>query len=361
MKAMKSRLEKLQPYTIAFDVEKHGSRNAVKIDANEGWPIDSNSVPNLAEKILASDLSRYPDPKCQLLIDILHKRLDISKDSILLGNGTDEIIRNLFISFAGRKLLLPNITYPVYDNFAELFDISVSRFELNTEDFSLNKNIHEFFLKEKPDLAVFGFPNNPTGNCFDRDVIEKLIIDNPETVFLIDEAYHEFGNQTFMPWTQFAPNVIVTRTLSKAWGLAGIRIGYASASAPIVSFLKKLDLPYPINTLSQIVAIQHLKSRNTGMAHVINSLTVERERVSSKLRLMSFYKVYPSDANFIFISLPDETIIDELKFWMESQHTYLRYFNYPGIGKFIRFSIGKPEDNDKAINALNDFYLNLPL
>ena len=292
-KLIRNNIQQMKPYSSARDEYKDLKTDMVFLDANEN-PFDSS-------------LNRYPDPQQTALKALISDQKEVASDQILLGNGSDEVLDLIFRAFCEPNqdsiLTLPP-TYGMYDVLANLNAIENIQVSLSS-DFQLEVDTILAAIQPQTKLLFICSPNNPSGNTVDRTAIER-ILKSFEGLVVIDEAYIDFTEKS--SWTQFLnayPNLIVTQTLSKAYGLAGIRLGICYASKEIIAVLNKIKPPYNINTLTQDAALKALENTRSVEAQV-ETLLKERSRLIDAFKLIPFViKTYPTEANFILIKVDD--------------------------------------------------------
>lgn len=329
---------KIKPYSSARDEFKNFDTEMIFLDANEN-PFETN-------------VNRYPDPQQNELKRILSDQKQVPVDQILLGNGSDEVLDLIFRAFCNPEkdniITLPP-TYGMYGVLANLNDIENREVLLDSE---FQPNVEEIYRKAdfNTKLLFICSPNNPTGNLISSAKIIQLLI-NFKGLVVIDEAYIDFANQQswILRLNEF-PNLIVTQTLSKAYGLAGIRLGICYASAEIISVLNKIKPPYNVNELSQQKAIEQVQKPVTIMEQ-INLIIEEKNALLKALVQVNFIeKIYPTDANFILIKVDDaEKRYAQL---LEKGIVVRNLSLQPLCGNTLRITIGTTEENKKLITAL---------
>jgi histidinol-phosphate aminotransferase len=308
--------------------------------------LDANENP------FETGVNRYPDPHQRRLKEVLAERKGVSSQQILLGNGSDEVLDLLFRAFCEPKedniISLPP-TYGMYKVLAGINNLE-NREVLLTADFE--PNVPQI-LKEadnKSKLLFLCSPNNPTGNSFSKSAIGELL-DNFNGLVVIDEAYIDFSSEkSWISELSNYPNLVVTQTLSKAYGLAGIRLGTCYASEEIIAVLNKIKPPYNVNELTQQRALERVLDINTVNLEVMDILT-QRETLFNVLRQVAFVKkVYPTDANFILAKVDDATKrYDQL---LKMGIVVRNRTTQPLCENTLRFTVGTKEENVKLINVL---------
>lgn len=328
---------KMKPYSSARDEFKEFETNLIFLDANENP--------------FSNGYNRYPDPQQKQLKTILAKKKNVTPNQILLGNGSDEVLDLLFRAFCEPNqdniITLPP-TYGMYDVLADLNAIE-NREVLLTNNFEPNVDEILNAVSENTKIIFLCSPNNPTGNSFSDESVLK-IIKNFDGLVVIDEAYVDFSSkESWLSELNEFPNLVITQTLSKAYGLAGLRIGIAYASEEIISILNKIKPPYNLNTASQEIALKKL-TQNTLTAQV-KKIVSERESIIKSLQSIKFIKqIFPSDANFILVKVDDATLrYNQL---IHAGIVIRNRSNQPLCENCIRITIGTKEENNQLITTL---------
>ena len=337
-KLVRSNIAGLKPYSSARDEYQSNGSEMVFLDANEN-PFQT-------------DVNRYPDPQQRSLKSELAKLKGISAEKILLGNGSDEVLDLLFRAFCEPKqdnvITLPP-TYGMYKVLANINDVE-NREVLLTSAFE--PDVEEILQKvdENTKMIFLCSPNNPTGNSFSEEKVLK-ILENFKGLTIIDEAYIDFSEkQSWMKQLEKFDNLVVTQTLSKAFGMAGIRLGICYASEEIIQILNRIKPPYNVNELTQLRAYNRVLVPEKIKSEVADILK-EREILHKELLEVNFVeKVYPSDANFILAKVDDATQrYNELL----GQGIVIRNrTTQPLCENTLRFTVGTSEENKKLIAAL---------
>lgn len=292
-----SRISKLDKYVRPEKVQ-----GAIKLDSNENFALDADfmaSVTNAAAKNV--DVREYPIEELDRLRSLLATYVDVNKKYIGVGNGSDQIIELLLTTLAqkGSRATVFVPTFSYFINRCELHGILVDRVPLDA-DFELDAAM---FVKraKRADLVYLCSPNNPTGGQIRRKTAEAIIDELDDKLVLVDEAYADFADYSLARLATRRNNVIVLRTLSKAFGLAGARIGYMVANERTAGiFNSTIQSPYPISSVSLAIASVVLE-KSEYIAKTIGAIRRERDRVIKKLGEISDIRVFRSDANFLFI------------------------------------------------------------
>ncbi|MFP2994926.1 histidinol-phosphate transaminase [Spongiivirga sp. MCCC 1A20706] len=335
---VRSNVAKLQPYSSARDEFKDFDQDMVFLDANEN-PFENG-------------VNRYPDPQQRNLKSVLADQKNVDTNQILLGNGSDEVLDLIFRAFCEPKedgiITLPP-TYGMYKVLAETNDIE-NKEVLLTSDFEPDVNAILQTANEKSKLLFLCSPNNPTANSFSASKIERLL-NEFDGIVVIDEAYIDFSpNESWAIKLNQYPNLIVTQTLSKAYGLAGIRLGICFASAEIISVLNKIKPPYNVNELTQQRALKRVTDLDS-IKKEVETILQERIKIEKSLSQIPFVKkIYPSDANFILAKVDDaNTRYQQL---LNKGIVVRNRSTQPLCEETLRFTVGTEKENNSLITAL---------
>ena len=300
------------------------------------------------------DINRYPEIYSerlhQTLADYLSRELnqEVSPDEVIAGNGSDEILDMLVRTFVEPKdVVFSQVpTFSMYKYFTEL---SGGQYEEISLDKNFNfKNLKAKIDKFQPKLIFLCSPNNPTGEIIERDLILKLA-DYFAGPLLVDEAYADFNEIDLMPDVKDHPNLAVTRTFSKAFGLAGIRFGYLYGNQVLVEELKKVLKPYNLNSLTEMLACLILDNDDI-IKERIEFIKKERQKLYQKLNQYQKWQLYPSMANFLYIE-GKKTV--EFKKILNQQGIKIRSFNSDPPA--IRITIGSRKENETVLEAFAEF------
>ena len=302
--------------------------------------------------------NRYPDPLQIEVKEKLSKIKGVPVQNIFLGNGSDEAIDLLYRIFCepsrDNAIIFPP-TYGMYEVCAEMNNVKVKKVNL-TEEYQLDIDSIEQTIDPFTKLIFICSPNNPTGNSINRSDIE-IILNNFDGIVVIDEAYINYARQkTFIAELTDFPNLVVMQTLSKAWGLAGLRLGMAFASQPIIDLMNKVKYPYNINTATQLLALEALDNIEWVNEHIATTV-VEREKLKNELLNLSFTEeVYASDANFILVKMKEarkkyEQLCGKGIIVRDRSKIIL-------CDDCLRITIGTPDENKQLIKALSGYKSN---
>lgn len=335
---IRKNIQALKPYSSARD--EYTGEAMVFLDANEN-PFNA-------------PYNRYPDPLQREVKEKVARLKNCAPDQIFLGNGSDEPIDLLFRAFCepGQdNIVTIDPTYGMYQVAADINNIEVRRVKLN-EDYSFSANA---LLKEtdaNTKLIFVCSPNNPTGNLFDNSEMTKLI-QGFSGLVVVDEAYIDFApGASLLSELNQHPNLVILQTFSKAWGMAGIRLGMAFASAEIIRIFNKIKYPYNINILTQQKALE-LMEQESDKNQWVESLIQEREKLAGQLSSFPFViKVFPSDANFLLVKMHDARGIYD--FLVENGIIVRDRSKVVLCNESLRITVGSPEENQILLEKLNE-------
>lgn len=337
---LRPNIKNLTPYSSARDEFK--GEASVYLDANE----------NAFGSPLEQQYNRYPDPLQYQVKMRLSAIKGVPARNIFLGNGSDEAIDILFRSFCNPgvdNVILVPPTYGMYEVSANINDIATKKVNL-TAEYQLNLEGIAEAIDKNTKLIFICSPNNPTGNSINRDDIETLLA-NFSGLVIVDEAYINFSRQkTFIQELTEYANLVVLQTLSKAWGLAGLRMGMAFASEEIIEVMNKVKPPYNVNEASQQLALQALQNIDQVNGWIRETLA-ERDKLVLKLKDMQFVlDIYPSDANFILVKTTDANGIYN---FLVEHGIIVRNRNKVELCEgSLRITIGTPAENQKLLETL---------
>ena len=332
----------LKPYTSARDSFLDG----ILLDANE------NSFGSVIDDKEQLKLNRYPDPRQNILREKLSNYLRVDKTKLFIGVGSDEVIDLLIRIFCEPKkdsVLIPVPTYGMYKVACDVNNVKVINVPLK-KNFQLNVNAILEQAQKDTKIIFLCSPNNPTGNILKTNDIVK-ILKNFEGIVVVDEAYIDFSEEySIIKEINNYKNLVITRTFSKAWGLAGIRSGYSIADEFITDLLFKIKAPYNINKLTAnaiLKALSNVKKKNA----LVQKLNKQKEKLISELNnIKQIQKVFPSDANFVLFKIKNAT---EVYNKLAKKGIIIRNrSNQPLLENCLRVSVGTSKENKKFIQTL---------
>ena len=302
-----------------------------------------------------ANFNRYPDPLQEELKQAISPMKGVPVDNIFLGNGSDEAIDLPFRIFCrpGKdNVVAIDPTYGMYEVCADVNDVEYRKVSLD-ENYDIDPDALLAACDENTKIIFICSPNNPTGNAFLREKIEKVIT-NFQGIVIVDEAYSDFSSQKpFRFDIQKYPNLIVLATFSKAWGAAGIRLGMAFASTEIIGLYNKVKYPYNVNVLTQKKALEILSNVTLLQRH-ITMILEERETLVKSLALLPICKkVYPTDANFVLARVTDA---DGIYKYLVQKGVIVRNRNRVHLcGDCLRITVGTKDENTKLLSALRQY------
>ncbi len=338
-------VHRLQPYTPGEQPRVEGM---VKLNTNENPYGPSPKVRQALQALDSDELRLYPDPNATALKAALAQRFALTPEQVFVGNGSDEVLAHVFHALFQheRPLLMPDISYSFYPTYARLYGVEYRQVPLR-EDLRLAVEDYQ----EPAAAIILPNPNAPTGRAISRAEVAQLLEAHPDTLVVIDEAYIDFGGESAVGLIPHFDNLLVVQTFSKSWSLAGARVGFALAQAPLIDALERVKNSfnsYPLDRWAQAAALAAL-SDPAWFARCCELVVSERERVSAALGRLGF-EVLPSAANFVFVrhALAARLLLQALR----ERRIYVRHFAGGRTEDWLRISIGRPAENDALLAAL---------
>ena len=334
----KQSVKELQPYVVNPVV------CSVKLDANEGnKDLFKDLIKDIGDDFY---LNLYPDDNYTQLKEAIVNYIGCKIENISVGNGSSELLDLCVKTFVDTNELILSLdpTFSMYSIYAKIVN---SRYIGAGEgnDFTINVNdVIKSIEENDPKLTIICNPNNPTGTTIKRDDVLR-IVKSTDNVVIVDEAYMEFSNESVVDEIENYDNLIVVKTMSKAFSMAGIRTGYLIANEELVKTIEKVRPPYNLNSISALLATKALKQKDKMLSYVEN-LKVEREKIYEKLIDMGV-KAYKSGANFVFFS----SKVDNLAEKLIDNDVLIRKFGGK-LDNYYRVTVGSPKENEAFLDAM---------
>jgi len=341
---VRNNIRKLKPYTSARDSHLEG----ILLDANE------NSMGSVANDPRNLQLNRYPDPSQTELRVKLANYLVVKPHNLFFGVGSDEIIDLLIRIFCEPKkdsVLIPEPTYGMYQVACDVNDVKILKVPLN-KNFQLNVKAISEKMQRNTKMIFLCSPNNPTGNLLNKKRVLQTI-KNFNGIVVIDEAYIDFCEEnSFINQINEFNNLVIIRTFSKAWGLAGVRCGYSVTNEFITNLLFKIKAPYNLNKLTSnaiLESLNQIRQKNK----FVKRLNIEKEKLILELKkIKQVQKIYPTDANFVTFRIRNATDVFNN---LASVGVIIRdRSNQLNLKNCLRVTIGTPSENKKFIRKLKE-------
>ena len=333
---VRKNIEDLIPYSSARD-EFNKSDNYIYLDANE------SSYDN--------GYNRYPNNKHPELIALISNYKKLNKDELVLCNGTDELIDlviRVFCEPGKDKIITLNPTYGMYEVSAKINNVKNVKIDLD-HNFQIDIEKVKSQFDDLTKIIFITNPNNPTGNCFNEDLIIE-IIESFNGIVFIDEAYIDYSNNSLISKLNIYQNLIISQTFSKALGLAGIRLGVGYSNCNLISYLKKVKPPYNVNLLTEKKAIENISSTYLDNSQIKETI-LERNKLEKKLENFPFVKkVYPSDSNFLLVKVSNANNL--YKYLLDNGIVVRNRSQIKGCEECLRITVGTPKQNNLLINVL---------
>ena len=342
-------LADIEPYDPAFSPCK------INLSANENtYPLPAGAREAIDAALAATPLNRYPDPMANELRDEFASRHGLARENVCVGNGGDELLFNFLLAFGGpgRTLVTCPPDFSEYGFFASLVQTECVRVFRDAETFALDE---QALLAAARDAAmvILTSPNNPTGDLVPLELIERVCAACPGIV-MVDEAYGEFAPAGSSAEVLLArhSNLVVLHTLSKAFGEAGIRLGYVLAAPDIIDVFAAVRQIYSVNVLTQAAALAAVRARDAYQP-CIETICAERERLAHSLGALDGVRVWPSAANFLLVRVAHAA---EVRRRLRDDHSILvrDFSSAPGLAECLRLTVGTPEENDALVCALSE-------
>ena len=349
MKAWEANIRKVVPYTPG---EQPNETDMIKLNTNENPYPPAPGVERVLKAMDTDTLRLYPDPTAGDLVRSIAGFYGVREDQVFVGVGSDDVLAMCFMTFfnSQKPVLFPDITYSFYDVWAELFRIPYERPALD-EEFHIRK---EDYFRENGGI-IFPNPNAPTGVEMPLSDIEEILLKNPGSIVIVDEAYVDFGGVSALPLIEKYDNLLVVQTFSKSRSLAGMRIGYVFGNPELIRYLNDVKYSFNSYTMDRTAlaaggaSVEDREYFEEGCQKIIAT----REWTKKELKELGF-SFQDSKANFIFAtheSVPAKELFEALR----EKHIYVRYFPKDRIDDHLRITIGTDEEMKKFIGFLKEY------
>lgn len=359
-KFYRNNLKELKPY------DPHELPYKVKLNANENpYGLPEEIIEEILSKAKNLEYSRYPNANSVKLSETVSSFWGLNRDNIVIGNGSDELIDYLIKAFSekGRRIITTAPSFAMYKIYSIINGSIFVQIPLGQNNFSLNEDkILEEAKKENSSIVFIAYPNAPTGNYFAEDKIIK-IIEESGCLVVVDEAYYEFGEKTFIPLISQYDNLVILRTFSKAYSLASLRVGYLLSNPEIINEIRKVKSPFNVNTFSQLAA-QVVFENKEILKNGVKKIIEEREKLTNRINELSPFKAHPSQTNFVLVEVGSKENSDLVYNNLLKQGILVQTISDPAFSSsryFLRITVGNEEENDILIKGLEIVSKNRPL
>jgi histidinol-phosphate aminotransferase len=346
MQYIRKSIRELKEYTVPQD------KYEVKLNQNESpYDVPDDLKEEIIKKISDTDWNRYPSRTAIPLVRAISLYTNFPEEGIVAANASNEILQAVFqtICDAGDRVVAISPGFAIYPYLSKIMDLDLTEVPL-LEDFSFD--VKEIINKGKDSkMVVLALPNNPTGTTIPVERIEE-IAKSINGIFVVDEAYFEFSGRTAISLLDKYDNIIIIRTLSKAFGLAGLRLGYLLTKKEFAGAIQKAKMPFSVGIFGQIAGEMLLK-KNEYIKDIVKKIMDEKEKVFSELRGIPTIEPIPSYTNFILFKtqkMSGKDLFDE----MYRRGVLLRFFDTPRLKNTLRITIGKPEENKIFLARLKE-------
>lgn len=325
-----------------------------RMNTNETpYPPPEQLVEEVSEKMKKLALNRYPDRDATDLFEAISHHVSWPREGLWVANGSNEVFMHLFLGFGGadRSTVLFEPTYSLHSLIPRIGNTRVIEIE-RADDLTIDVDAALAAIeRESPAIVIVCSPNNPTGMCESLATTEALLERAPGIV-VVDEAYMEFtdASKSVRPLLDRYENLVLVKTFSKAWRLAGVRIGYMLAAPGLVDALARVRLPYHLSAITQLVGVAAIRHAAETL-DLVKAIATERDRISDGLDRAGLMH-YPSDANFVLFEVDDPERV-----WKELLDRGVLVRNYPGndrLSRCLRVTAGLPEETDAFLDALGE-------
>ncbi len=337
-----------QPYIAG---EQPQDKSYVKLNTNENPYPPCKGVEDFLKNFDVDKLKLYPDPQSTALADEIAKKHGLEKENVFIGNGSDEVLAMCFPAFFDRDgdgVAYADVTYSFYKVWAKVYEIPSVMIPLS-EDFKLDVSK---FKQAKCQGMIICNPNAPTGLIVNRLDLMAIIEANPEKLIIIDEAYADFCNCSMANYVSKYPNLLIVRTFSKSYSLAGARCGYAIGDAALINGLKTIKdsfNSYTVNAITEGIAIRALQDTEY-FSSCIDKIIATRDSIADELRALGF-EVLQSSSNFLFVK-HNERPASEIYYQLKTAGVLVRHFSMGRIDNYLRITVGSPEEMASLVSAL---------
>ena len=353
-------LRELKPY------DPHEVPYKIKLNANENpYGLPEEIIEEILRKAKNLEYSRYPNANSVKLSEIVSSFWGLTRDNIVIGNGSDELIDYLIKAFSekGRRIITTAPSFAMYKIYSIINGANFVQIPLSQSNFSLNEDkVLEEAKKEDSSIVFIAYPNAPTGNYFAEDKIIK-IIEESGCLVVVDEAYYEFGEKTFLPLISQYDNLVILRTFSKSYSLASLRVGYLLSNPEIINEVRKVKSPFNVNTFSQLAA--QVVFENKGiLKDSIKKIVEEREKLIKRINGFPPFKAHPSQTNFVLVEVGSKESTDLVYNSLLEQGILVQTVSdsvFSSTRYFLRITVGNKEENDILLKGLENVSKNRPL
>lgn len=322
----------------------------IKLNTNENPYPPIPEILNDIKNAVNQRIRLYPDPSARevrkkIVTSYLNDFNTVDDtDKIFVGNGTDDVLEVVFklLIEPGDDVVYFDPSYGMYDTLTELYGGNCIKIPLGN-NFSFPDEVFDVEGK----LLIINSPNNPTGQSFDNHLIQRACESFPGIVF-VDETYADFSKKSVLPLLKKVDNLIVSRSFSKSFSLASLRIGLAISDKKIISLMNSVKLPYNVNYLAQIAAISCIEHSEKVFENNQKIIT-ERKRIRNNMEKFNNISILPSDSNFLLIKFEEELSAREVFEKLKEKKILVRFFDKPGLVNYIRVSIGTKEENNQLL------------
>jgi len=327
-----------------------------KMDLNESpFDLPQEVKREIFARLESQPWQRYHDELEQPLKKALARYAGHTAEGVLIGNGSNELIFHALLASvpAGGAVVYPEPSFPLYRQNAAVIGGEPAPFRLEDKDFSFEaKTVLELAESRRAAAAIICSPNNPTGNRVPNSVIEEVAL-GLDCLVIVDEAYMQFAGDNALGLLASCPNLVILRTFSKAFGLAGMRFGYGLCRPEIAVEIAKVQLPHHVNFFTQTAALTLLEYPEL-IARRVKAVKKERSFLTGELSALPGVRVHPSEANFVLVELEKKSPSEIFPALLERGILVRNISSYPGLSRCLRITVGRHEDNLALVTAMGE-------
>lgn len=327
---------------------------AIRLNTNESpYPPPDSFKEALATRIARSDLHRYPDREFAELREALGEAAGTITERVWAANGSNEILLQIMLAFGGseRKAMTFEPTYPMHSQITRISGTRLIRGRRNPDHTIHLEATLEAITSQAPDIVFLCSPNNPTGNAASEEEVTSICEAAPGIVIL-DEAYVEFAERPLLSLIEDCDRLIITRSFSKAWRLAGVRLGFLIAHPWVIEEIQKVRLPYHLSVLTQAAGLTAVEFADE-LRSTVETMKLERERLLREMSTMKGLGAHPSEANFVFFTSFDRPATEIWQHLLDAGILIRDFSDLPGCESSLRVSVGTPEQNEAFLETLS--------
>lgn len=334
-------------------MQRNRNKKLIRLDKNESpFEPPASIKREILKEFFKREWSRYPEDEKEIKT-LISEYVEFDSEGITIGNGSNELIQAIFLRFLGkgRKVILPEPCFKIYQWMASLIDAEVLFTPLDNNFKYKAKDLIEKVKLTSPNLVVLISPHNPCGSEIPENVVAE-ILESRNPYILIDEAYYEFSGKSFKNYIKNYKNLIILRTFSKAFSIAGLRAGYILGNPELIKLIDDSKPPFSVNSFTLLTLKYILKNRDF-IKKGVEAVRKEREEVFEELKKIKCVEPFPSSGNFVLFKIKGISVLNVYKAMLK-KGIILRKFESPSLDSCLRVTIGKKNENREFIKGLKE-------